>query len=56
MNPMIRGHIIELCPNNVQATHLSKACGIARLSYNWALAEWQKQFQADKDYGEDCLK
>ena len=53
---LIRGHIIELCPNNVQATHLSKACGIARLSYNWALAEWQNQFQADKAYRDDCLK
>lgn len=53
---MIRGHIIELCPNDKQATHLSKACGVARLSYNWALAEWQSQFQADKDYRQDCLK
>ena len=39
----IRGHIIALDPNNTQATHLKKACGVARFAYNWALAEWQKQ-------------
>ncbi len=27
---MIRGHIIELKPNNVQANHLARACGVAR--------------------------
>ncbi|WP_265089608.1 helix-turn-helix domain-containing protein [Psychrobacter submarinus] len=27
---MIRGHIIELKPNNVQANHLARACGAAR--------------------------
>ncbi|MFW8565048.1 helix-turn-helix domain-containing protein [Orrella sp. 11846] len=55
MSRTIRGHTIELRPNNVQATHFSKACGIARLSYNWALSEWQRQFQADKDYRNECL-
>ena len=29
---------------------------MARQSYNWALAEWQKQYQADKDYRDECLK
>ena len=53
---IIRGHIIELNPNNKQATYFNKACGVARLSYNWALAEWQKQYQADKDYRDECLK
>ena len=52
----IRGHVIELNPNNKQATYFNKACGVARLSYNWALAEWQKQYQADKDYRDECLK
>ncbi len=53
---IIRGHIIELNPNNKQATYFNKACGVARLSYNWALAEWQKQYQADKDYRDECQK
>lgn len=29
---IIRGHIIELNPNNKQATYFNKACGVARLS------------------------
>lgn len=51
----IRGHIIELKPNNKQATYFKKACGVARLAYNWALAQWQNQYQADKAYRDDCL-
>lgn len=52
---IIRGHVIELKPNNKQITHLKKACGVARFAYNWALAEWQRQYKADKAYREDCL-
>ena len=52
---MILGHTIELKPNNKQATHFKKACGVARLAYNWALAEWQNQYEADKGYRDDCL-
>lgn len=51
---MILGHTIELAPNNKQATYFSKACGVARFSYNWALAEWQKQYEADKNYRDEC--
>ena len=51
---MILGHTIELNPNNKQATYFSKACGVARLAYNWALAEWQKQYEADKNYRDQC--
>ena len=51
----IRGHIIELTPNNTQATHLKKACGVARFAYNWALAQWKKQYEQDKNYRDDCL-
>ncbi|MGK8253333.1 RNA-guided endonuclease InsQ/TnpB family protein [Moraxella lacunata] len=50
----IRGHIIRLDPTNKQATHFGKTCGVARLAYNWALAEWQKQYQADKNYRDEC--
>lgn len=52
---IIRGHIVRLDPTDKQATHFSKACGIARLAYNWALAEWQKQYEQDKNYRDDCL-
>lgn len=51
---VIRGQIIELTPNNKQATYFKKACGVARFAYNWALAEWQKQYQEDKAYRESC--
>jgi putative transposase len=45
---MIRAHRICLDPNKVQATHLARAAGAARFAYNWALAEWQRQFEACK--------
>ena len=53
---LIRGHIIALDPTNKQATYFAKACGVARLAYNWALDNWQKQYQADKTYRDECLK
>ena len=51
---VIRGHIIRLDPTNKQATHFSKACGVARLAYNWALGQWKKQYEQDKNYRDDC--
>lgn len=53
---LIRGHIIELKPNNKQATYFKKACGVARFAYNWALSEWQTQYKADKTYRDECQK
>ena len=52
---MIRGHIIELKPNNVQANHFARACGVTRKAYNWALYEWQRQYALDKAYRDACL-
>ena len=52
----IRGHIIELKPNNKQTTYFKKACGVARLAYNWALGQWQRQYEQDKKYRDDCQK
>ena len=51
---LICGQVIELKPNNKQATYFKKACGVARFAYNWALAEWQRQYQEDKAYRESC--
>lgn len=45
---MLRAHKIALDPNNAQATHLACACGVARFAYNWALAEWTRQYEAWK--------
>jgi putative transposase len=45
---MLFAHRIRLEPNNVQATGLSKAAGVARFAYNWALGEWQRQYDLTK--------
>ncbi|CAG1020310.1 hypothetical protein DOJK_00251 [Patescibacteria group bacterium] len=45
---MIIAHKIALDLNNQQATYCQKAAGVARFSYNWALAEWNAQYQAYK--------
>ena len=45
---MILAHKMALDPNDVQETYFRKAAEIARFSYNWALAEWQKQYDAWK--------
>ncbi len=45
---MLIAHKIALAPNNVQATYFSRTAGTARFAYNWALAEWQKQYDAHK--------
>jgi putative transposase len=43
---MFLAHRIRLEVNNVQATYLMRAAGTARFAYNWALAEWQRQYEA----------
>lgn len=53
---MIRAHKIKLAPNKAQIEYFSKACGVARHAYNWALDEWQKQFKAGKKPSEISLR
>ena len=45
---MLIAHRIALDLNNVQATYMARAAGTARFAYNWALAEWKRQYQAWK--------
>ena len=45
---MLIAHKIALDPNNAQATYFAKAAGGARFAYNWALAEWKRQYEAWK--------
>ena len=45
---MMIAHKIELAPNNRQATYFEKAAGCARKAYNWALAEWNRQYDAHR--------
>jgi len=47
-NSVIVAHKIALNPNNRQATYFAKAAGTARFAYNWALAEWKRQYEAWK--------
>jgi putative transposase len=43
---LIIAHKIALDPNQTQETHFRQACGVARFAWNWALAEWQRQYAA----------
>ena len=52
---MIRSHKILLYPNNKQTTYLTKACGVARFAYNWALSEWKRRHEAGETVRESIL-
>src|SRR5215470_18743279 len=43
---MMLAHKIALDPTNKQRTYFARGCGTARFSYNWALAEWERQYKA----------
>jgi IS605 OrfB family transposase len=43
---MIRAHKIRLHPTEEQQTYFARAAGIARFVWNWALAEWNRQYAA----------
>jgi hypothetical protein len=45
---MLMAHRIALDPSNRRATYFACATGTARFAYNWALAEWQLQYEAWK--------
>jgi putative transposase len=53
---MIVAHRIALDPNNVQRTYFAKACGTARFAFNWALAEWERQYKAGEKPNETALR
>ncbi|MFP3647552.1 helix-turn-helix domain-containing protein, partial [Paraburkholderia sp. SIMBA_054] len=41
---MIRVHRIRLDPTATQSVYFARACGVSRFAYNWALAEWKRQY------------
>ena len=43
---MITAHKIRLNPTPEQAHYFVRAAGTARFTYNWAVAEWQRQTEA----------
>ena len=46
---MLISHKIALKTNNIQSTYFVRASGTARFAYNWALTEWNRQYEAHKD-------
>ena len=50
-------HKIQLIPTNEQIIAFKKACGVARFTYNWGLAEWDRQFKiGEKPNGRKLCK
>ena len=43
---MIRAHKIRLHPTPEQAQYFARAAGVARFVWNWALAEWNRHYEA----------
>jgi putative transposase len=46
---MLIAHRIALDLSDKQATYMARASGTARFAYNWALAEWGRQYAAWKE-------
>jgi len=42
----IKAHQIKLYPTKSQEILFRKSCGVARFSYNWALAKWNELYKA----------
>jgi putative transposase len=53
---MLFAHKIALDPNAAQRMYFARAAGTARFAYNWALAEWQKQYKAGGKPSEVSLR
>ncbi len=49
-------HRIELRPNKLQEALFRQGTGAARFTFNWALAEWQRQYQAGEKPNEAALR
>jgi putative transposase len=43
---MHRAHKIKMQPTKTQEQYFAQACGVARFAFNWALAEWKKEYEA----------
>jgi putative transposase len=43
---MIKAHKIRLHPTPEQANYFARAAGTSRFVWNWALAEWNRQYEA----------
>ena len=46
---MLIAHKIALDPTNAQRTYFARASGTARFAWNWAQAEWKRQYAARRE-------
>src|SRR3989442_1529747 len=53
---MIKGHKIRLHPTPEQANYFARAAGTARFVFNWALAEWKRQYETGEKPSALALK
>ncbi len=53
---MIKTHKIRLHPTPEQADYFARAAGTARFVFNWALAEWKRQYEAGEKPNATALK
>ncbi len=53
---MIKAHKIRLHPTSEQANYFVRAVGTARFVFNWALAEWKREYEAGEKPGAPALK
>lgn len=53
---MNRSHKIALDPTDAQQAYFRRACGVARFTYNWGLAEWQRQYAEGQKPSGSALK
>ena len=51
---MLLAHKIRLNPSPEQEIYFKKACGIARFTYNWALATWKQN--RDNEHKKSIIK
>ena len=53
---MIKAHKLRLHPTPEQANYFARAAGTARFTFNWARAEWQRQYEAGGKPSGSALK
>lgn len=53
---MYVAHKIRIYPTKEQEIFLAKSCGVARFSYNWALAKWTEDYEKGEKVSEGGLR
>jgi putative transposase len=53
---MLKAYKTELDPNNKQRGYFAQCAGATRYVYNWGLAEWKRQYEAEEKPSADKLR